>query len=193
MLNPQHFPSPVYDAHGAMQMDSQGWIPISTIASFKRVLRLTPDVNLVRDVLYLSSMVQVREQWVRMGGWEKYVLPDAPKSVVPDVTVGQAGVGVGVHGERSGEGYIQGGSGGGEAPDPNGILGLVSGPPPGVQSPNEIGPPASVHFAQNGPVQGGEGAAPDRVDANGGDGVHEEGTEEDEEEDVVFVMGRQPA
>lgn len=30
----------------------------------------------------LSSLVQVREGYVRMGGWERFVLPDAAKSVV---------------------------------------------------------------------------------------------------------------
>ncbi|KAJ3501549.1 hypothetical protein NMY22_g18891 [Coprinellus aureogranulatus] len=38
------------------KMDSRGWIPISLIASFNRVKKLTQDVNLVKEVLYLSSM-----------------------------------------------------------------------------------------------------------------------------------------
>ncbi len=29
-----------------------------------------------------SSLVQVKEHFVRMGGWEQFVLPDAPKSTV---------------------------------------------------------------------------------------------------------------
>lgn len=63
-------------------MDSRGWIHIPLIASFNRVRSLTLDVQLVRDVLILSSIVQVRYDWVRMGGWEQYVLPDAPRSTV---------------------------------------------------------------------------------------------------------------
>ena len=69
-------------------MDSRGWIPISLIASFNRVKKLTLDTNLVKEVLYLSSMVQVRDDWVRMGGWERFVLPDAEESVVPEFDQG---------------------------------------------------------------------------------------------------------
>lgn len=63
-------------------MDSKGWIPISLLASFNRVMRLTQDYQLVREVLMLSTLVQVRDHFVRMGGWEQFVLPDAPKSTV---------------------------------------------------------------------------------------------------------------
>ncbi|KAF9446577.1 winged helix DNA-binding domain-containing protein [Macrolepiota fuliginosa MF-IS2] len=64
------------------RMDSKGWIPIDLLASFNRVKQLTQEYQLVREVLMLSSLVQVREHFVRMGGWEQFVLPDAPKSVV---------------------------------------------------------------------------------------------------------------
>lgn len=65
-------------------MDARGWIPISLIASFNRVRQLTQDVQLVKDVLYLSSLVQVRGNMVRMGGWEPFVLPDAASSAVEE-------------------------------------------------------------------------------------------------------------
>jgi len=44
------------------------------------------DVRLVKDVLILSSIVEVKNDWVRMGGnqWEQFVLPDAPASTVLD-------------------------------------------------------------------------------------------------------------
>ena len=69
-------------------MDSRGWIPIPLLASFNRVKQLLAggDVHLVRDVLVLSSIAQVysteRGDWVRMLGWEQFVLPDAPLSTV---------------------------------------------------------------------------------------------------------------
>ena len=65
-------------------MDSRGWIPISLIASFNRVKSLTVDERLVKDVLILSSIVDVKDDWVRMGGnqWRQFVLPDAPASTV---------------------------------------------------------------------------------------------------------------
>lgn len=68
-----------------VKMDSRGWIPIETIASFNRVKTLTPDIRLVKDVLTLSSIVEVRDDyWVRMGGyqWQQFLLPDAPRSAV---------------------------------------------------------------------------------------------------------------
>ena len=62
------------------QMDSKGWIPISTLASFNRVKALTHDYQCVKDVLAISTVLAVREDWVRMYGWESFVLPNAPQS-----------------------------------------------------------------------------------------------------------------
>ncbi|KAG5644339.1 hypothetical protein DXG03_008636 [Asterophora parasitica] len=64
------------------QMNSRGWVPISLIASFNRVRQLTMDYQLVRDVLMLSSVVNVQDEWVRMTSWEQFVLPDAAPSSV---------------------------------------------------------------------------------------------------------------
>lgn len=72
-------------------MDSKGWVPISLIASFNRVRQLTVDIHLVRDVLVLSSVVQVKGDWVRMSGWDKFVLPDATISVVETQDQGESG------------------------------------------------------------------------------------------------------
>lgn len=65
-------------------MDSRGWIPIQLLASFNRVRSTTQNYYLVREVLTLSTIVEVRGDYVRMGGgqWERYVLPDAPVSEV---------------------------------------------------------------------------------------------------------------
>lgn len=61
-------------------MDAQGWIPIGLLVSFNRVKALTFDAQLVRDVLTLSSLVEVHSEWVRTHRWRNYVLPDAPPS-----------------------------------------------------------------------------------------------------------------
>ena len=90
-------------------MDSQGWIPISLLASFNRVRQITLDPQLVRDVLALSQIVEMRDDCVRMGGgeWMQFVLPDAPMSTV-EGSIGEVG---------NGE-YLRGGSaGGGEGGD----------------------------------------------------------------------------
>ena len=65
-------------------MDSRGWIPISLLASFNRVRQLTLDPQLVRDVLALSQIVEMRDDCVRMGGgeWAQFVLTGAPVSSV---------------------------------------------------------------------------------------------------------------
>lgn len=75
-------------------MDSRGWIPISLLASFNRVRQLTPDPQVVRDVLALSQIVEMRDDCVRMGGgeWAQFVLPDAPVSIV-EVRSGEVGHG----------------------------------------------------------------------------------------------------
>ncbi|KAF8189952.1 hypothetical protein K438DRAFT_1592744, partial [Mycena galopus ATCC 62051] len=65
------------------QMDSQGWVRIEVLASFKRVQQKTHDVSLVRDVLALSDYAEIRGEWVRSTeGWEQFVLPTARPSVV---------------------------------------------------------------------------------------------------------------
>ncbi|KDQ22241.1 hypothetical protein PLEOSDRAFT_1109363 [Pleurotus ostreatus PC15] len=78
-LSPQNM---AQDLYLRQNMDSKGWISIHLIASFKRVTALTHEFQLVKEVLSLSSVVQVNNDWVRMDGWERFVLPDAKPSVV---------------------------------------------------------------------------------------------------------------
>ena len=58
-------------------MNPEGWISIPLLASFNRIRQLTPDPQLVREVLTLSSVAEVGGDWVRMGGnqWAQFVLP----------------------------------------------------------------------------------------------------------------------
>ncbi|PCH44968.1 hypothetical protein WOLCODRAFT_139352 [Wolfiporia cocos MD-104 SS10] len=78
-LSPQNM---AQDLFLRKHMDSRGWILISLLASFKRVQNLTADLQVVKDVLTLSTLAEVRNEWVRMQQWEQFVLPDAPKSTV---------------------------------------------------------------------------------------------------------------
>lgn len=78
-LSPQNM---AQDLFLRLRMDSRGWIDIGLLASFNRVKQLTGDYQLVREVLMLSTFVEVREGHARMAGWERFVLPDAVKSVV---------------------------------------------------------------------------------------------------------------
>lgn len=63
-------------------MDSEGWIDISTIASFNRVRSFTPELAVVREVMLLSSLLEVREDKVRLarGQSKLWVLPNAKPS-----------------------------------------------------------------------------------------------------------------
>ena len=65
-------------------MDSRGWVTIDLLASFNRIRQLTTDPSIVRDVLGLSSLVEVREPFVRLvdDNWRHYIFPDAPESTV---------------------------------------------------------------------------------------------------------------
>lgn len=69
------------DLYLRQQMDTQGWIPISTVGSFNRLRKLTQDVHLVREMMHISSLVEVSAdgEKARManGGWSTFVLPDA--------------------------------------------------------------------------------------------------------------------
>lgn len=65
-------------------MDSRGWISIPLIASFNRIMQLTVDLQLVKDVLALSSLVEVHGEFVRVLSWQQYVLPTASHSTVED-------------------------------------------------------------------------------------------------------------
>ena len=73
-------------------MDDHGWVPIPLLATFRRIKSQTDDVHLVKDVLGISSLAEVYENWVRPRDWRMFVLPDALPSEVPfgpsDATLG---------------------------------------------------------------------------------------------------------
>lgn len=71
-----------------MQMDTEGWISIPMIASFNRIKSLTPEVPLVKEMMELSSLLEVQGEHVRITGEDakKWVLPDAKASPFPPST-----------------------------------------------------------------------------------------------------------
>ncbi|PWN47356.1 hypothetical protein IE53DRAFT_371523 [Violaceomyces palustris] len=65
------------------RMDSQGWVDIAVVASFKRVQSMTRDLNVVRDTLLYSSVLDVDVENMRVRkryGWDAYVLPEGWKA-----------------------------------------------------------------------------------------------------------------
>ncbi|KAJ3782207.1 winged helix DNA-binding domain-containing protein [Lentinula aff. detonsa] len=83
-LSPQNL---AQDFFLRQKMDSHGWIPIPLIASFNRVRQITTDESFVRDVLSMSSVVEIQGDMVRMkeGEWERFVLPGAQTSRVDSI------------------------------------------------------------------------------------------------------------
>jgi la-related protein 1 len=66
-------------------MDKEGWISIAMIASFNRIKNITPEVSLVKEMMELSSLLEVQGDHVRIRGEDskKWVLPDAKPSPFP--------------------------------------------------------------------------------------------------------------
>lgn len=160
-------------------MDSRGWIPISLIASFNRVKQLTMDSQLVRDVLTLSSLVQVRGTMVRMGGWESFVLPDAASSTVEEQPAPQAYQNMGTYHDESQQPYQQN---------------YPSQHPQQQQhenSYNNANSAAPWPVDQQAPEPSATGPHTNGYPTtNTADVSATEDEEEDEEEEVVFVMGQ---
>ncbi|XWS53249.1 hypothetical protein CRYUN_Cryun11dG0141500 [Craigia yunnanensis] len=63
-------------------MDDQGWVPISTIADFKRVKRMSTDIQFILDALLSSSTVEVQGDKIRRhDSWSKWI-PASPKTTL---------------------------------------------------------------------------------------------------------------
>ncbi|KAG8496258.1 hypothetical protein CXB51_009321 [Gossypium anomalum] len=55
-------------------MDDQGWVPVSTIADFKRVKRMSTDIQFILDALQSSSTVEVQGDKIRRRDeWSKWI------------------------------------------------------------------------------------------------------------------------
>ncbi|KAL7415217.1 winged helix DNA-binding domain-containing protein [Mrakia frigida] len=72
------------------QMDTLGFVSIPLIATFNRVKNLTSDLTIVREMMALSSIFEVRGDKVRLSnrGWEQWTLPGAVQSEEEDVVEG---------------------------------------------------------------------------------------------------------
>ncbi|KAG0454304.1 hypothetical protein HPP92_025608 [Vanilla planifolia] len=63
------------DIYLRRMMDEQGWVPVSLIASFKRVKMITGDVQCILDVLRSSTVVELMGDRIRKReDWERWVL-----------------------------------------------------------------------------------------------------------------------
>jgi len=84
-LSPQNM---AQDYYLRQQMNPEGWIPVSLLASFNRVQQFTTDIEMVQEVLTYSLVVEVSGDWVRMSGeqWRPYILPVASHDYAVDET-----------------------------------------------------------------------------------------------------------
>nr|GMD71416.1 la-related protein 1A [Ipomoea batatas] len=71
-------------------MDDQGWVPISTIADFKRVKSMSTDIPFILDALQASSTIEVQGNKVRRRDeWVKWVRTTADQKSSPPVPTPQ--------------------------------------------------------------------------------------------------------
>lgn len=66
------------------QMDNRGWVDMNMISSFNRLKSLGADVDMVKQVAEMSSIIEVADEYIRLahGQWKQWVLPDAKPSSV---------------------------------------------------------------------------------------------------------------
>ncbi|OWM68234.1 hypothetical protein CDL15_Pgr004716 [Punica granatum] len=65
----------VKDTYLRQNMDEQGWVPVALIASFKKILQLTNNTQLILDVVRNSPMVEVQgDKLRRRNDWGKWIM-----------------------------------------------------------------------------------------------------------------------
>lgn len=70
----------IKDTYLRQNMDDQGWVPIKLIAGFRKVSLLTDNIQLIRDALRSSTVVEVEGEKVRKRiDWMKWILPPSVK------------------------------------------------------------------------------------------------------------------
>ncbi|KVI08752.1 la-related protein 1C isoform X2 [Cynara cardunculus var. scolymus] len=68
----------VKDTYLRRNMDEHGWVPISLIAGFKKVLYLTDNVQLILDAMRTSTIVEVQGDKIRRrNDWMRWIMPAA--------------------------------------------------------------------------------------------------------------------
>ncbi|XP_038706584.1 la-related protein 1A-like isoform X2 [Tripterygium wilfordii] len=68
-------------------MDDEGWVPISSLAEFNRVKRMTTNISLILDALKNSSVVEMQGDKVRKrDDWSKLTRTSVPALLLKDQT-----------------------------------------------------------------------------------------------------------
>ncbi|AQL09651.1 La-related protein 1B [Zea mays] len=64
------------DLYLRQHMDGQGWVPLSLIAGFRQVQKITNNIQFILETVMLSNIVEVQgDKLRRRGAWENWLLP----------------------------------------------------------------------------------------------------------------------
>ncbi|CAO2162078.1 unnamed protein product [Urochloa humidicola] len=80
-------------------MDENGWVPVSKVADFKRLKKMTTDINLILDALANSSLLEVQDDKIRRrSDWSKWISFSgtsvaSPSSASMDSSMGERNIG----------------------------------------------------------------------------------------------------
>ncbi|KAJ6840154.1 la-related protein 1C isoform X1 [Iris pallida] len=75
------------DLYLRKKMDEQGWVPITVIAGFNRVMQLTNNIQYILETVRLSTIVEVQGEKIRRrNDWVQWLLPPASGSGSPSPT-----------------------------------------------------------------------------------------------------------
>ncbi|KAG2554679.1 la-related protein 1B-like isoform X2 [Panicum virgatum] len=74
------------DPYLRQHMDDQGWVPLSLIAGFRKVQKLTDNIQFILETVMMSTVVEVQgDKLRRRGTWENWLLPK------PNYSAGSSG------------------------------------------------------------------------------------------------------
>ncbi|KAL1370581.1 hypothetical protein HN51_000827 [Arachis hypogaea] len=77
----------IKDLYLRQNMDDQGWVPISLIAGFKKVMQLTDNIQVVLDAVRTSSVLEVNGDKIRRrNDWARWLIPP---NIMSSQTVGR--------------------------------------------------------------------------------------------------------
>ncbi|GMH24550.1 hypothetical protein Nepgr_026393 [Nepenthes gracilis] len=66
----------IRDTYLRKNMDEQGWVPISLIAGFKKVMQLTDNIQLISDAVRSSTVVEIQGDKIRKrDNWRRWIMP----------------------------------------------------------------------------------------------------------------------
>lgn len=72
------------DVYLRQQMDGQGWVDLSLIAGFKKVQKLTSDLQYIKETVQSSSMLEMKDDKIRKRhDWDKWVIPRESNPDIP--------------------------------------------------------------------------------------------------------------